>query len=243
MLVGAVLIIGFMVRLLNTSEAPVYPLSGAPVGEGEAPVVVTQPATRVATGSLSAQMPMNQAGERLSVGPAAFPPGAAVVLSAVLPTDEVTTIRIGLSRLADDGTLQSAAAVAVEVDPDANGMARVSTSVGALTAELGPGIYQVRLVWDGRQIGGADVALGLYQPSTVAIFDEPRRVAIAAGSYTGVRMDARGAVVDERPFTLGTASGAPAAAFAYFGATPHVLITEGVWAGYWLPLSDAIAFV
>ena len=240
MLIGGVLVLGVIIRLLNTEPAvPVYPMSGAPVGDGQAPVVVTQPAARVATGSLSLLMPVDQSGEPMQVGPAAFPAGAAVVLSVVLPTNEPSAITVSLARLADDGSLQRAEPIAIDVLPDSDGMARVSTTVATLTSELGAGIYRVGLQWDGERIGGTDVALGLQQPSSVAIFSQPRRVSFAAGKYVGQRMDAKGQPVDTKPYTLGSASSAPAAAYAQFGGVPHALITAGIWAGYWIPLSDS----
>jgi len=244
MLIGAVLVIGVVIRLLNSGAevaAPTAPLSGQPIGNGEAPVVVTQPAVHAPSGSLSLLMPMGSADEPLPVGPAAFPAGASLVLSVVLPTDAATSVVIGLSRMAADGTLQAAQPVSLEVTPDENGAARVSTSVAKLTAELGPGLYRLNLRWDDQSLATTDVALGLGQPNNVAIFDAPRQVTFAAGTYTGVRMDPSGVVTDEKPYRLDSASGAPSIAFGVVNGRPHLLISQGVWGGYWVAITDGVS--
>ncbi len=240
MLIGAVVVIGVVIRLLNTTPVAEHPLSGAPVGTGNGPVVVTDPATKTASGSLSLLLPVDAAGESMAVGPAAFPAGAQVALSVLLPTDQATSVQVGLAQLQPDGTLTAAEPVSVEVEPDVNGAASVRTSVAALTEELGPGIYRVDLRWEGERIGGTDVALGQLQPGNVAIFDEPRAILFAAGTYTGVQVDGNGAVAAEKPYELGKASGASAVAFAMLNGRPHLLISNGVWAGHWMPVSDGM---
>jgi hypothetical protein len=242
MLIGALAVIAVVIRLLNTSSAPASsapPLSGAPVG-GDAPVV-TQPGANTASGSLSLLLPINEAGDTLAVGPAAFPPGASIALSVTLPTDQPTSVDIGLARMGDDGTLEAAQPVAIDVSPDSDGMARVSTTVKALTQELGAGIYRVSLTWQGDRIGGTDVALGQAEPSNVAIFDEPRTVTFEAGNYVGVQVNAKGKVTDRQPHDLGKSSSAPAAAYGMLSGTPHLFITAGLWAGHWIPLTNGVA--
>lgn len=243
MLIGAVAVIAVVIRLLNASDpaAPSPPLSGVPVGNSQPPVVITQPATETARGSLSLLMPVNVGGEPLPMGPAAFPAGSSVALSVLLPTDQPTSIEIALASLQRDGTLQEAAPVSVDVVPDESGAATVSTGVDQLTAELGAGVYRVELRWDGDRIGGADVALGMAQPSNVAIFDEPRGVSFAEGRHVGVRVDASGAVSEEKPVGLPKSSSAPASAYGLLNGRPHVYITAGVWDGYWLQLGDGVA--
>lgn len=237
-LIGAVAVIAVVFRLLNSpAPAPSYPLSGAPIeADGPPP----PPITRAASGSLSVLMPAGVDGVPLDLGPAAFPPEASVILSATLPTTERTTVTIRLARLGSDGTLTQAQPVALSVVPDRQGAARVSTTVSALTEELGPGIYRVGMTWEGDQIGGMDVGLGLLEPSGVAIFDEPRLVEFAAGAFTGRQFDAAGRVSGEKPYTLGRPSGAPAVAYARYDGVPHLLISEGVWAGFWVPMTEGV---
>jgi hypothetical protein len=238
-LIGASLVIAVIIRLLNAAPVVDHPMSGAPVGNGNA-VVVTQSANRPATGSLSLLMPIGSSGDPISVGPAAFPPGSAVVLSVVLPAQDSTQVKVALSRLADDGTLETAEPIYVTVTPDEDGSARVSTTVDALTSQLGAGVYRVDLVWDGQRIGGTDVALGLAQPANVAIFEAPRHALFAAGQHTGIKPNPDGTVGDQKAFKLGKASGAPAAAFARFAGRDHVFISAGIWAGYWVPLDGSV---
>lgn len=238
-LAGALIIIAVTVRLLNSSDAPAHPLSGAPVDtDGTA---VPAPVNRAASGSLSVIVPpAEEGGPALRLGPAAFPPGASVILSAVLPTTEQTFIGLEPSRLADDGSLQRAEPISLTVAPGSEGRARVQTSVAALTEELGPGVYRIRLVWREQTIGQVEAAFGLHQPSGVAIFDEPRQVLFAPGEYTGVIFNRRGRPRDSLDFTLGSGSSASAGAYAYFNGSPYVLIVTGVWAGQWMPLSDGV---
>ncbi len=73
----------------------------------------------------------------------------------------------------------------------------------------------------------------------MAIF-EPRAVVFAAGTYTGVQVDGNGAVTDEKPYELTKASGASAVAFSMLNGTPHLLISNGVWAGHWIPVSEGM---
>lgn len=242
MLIGALVVIGVVIRLLNTSPPPAAtpPLSGVPVGNGEAPVVVTQPPAQAARGSLSLLMPVQNADEPMAVGPGAFPAGSAVVLSVVLPTDQPTSISIGLARMKADGTMQPATPLSVDVQPDENGAATVNADAATLTEELGAGVYHVTFAWDDQQLADMDVALGQSQPANVAIFSESRHVLFAAGSYTGVQLDASGAVTAEKPYRLDDDSGAPAAAFGMVNGQAHLYITKGVWAGYWVAMTEGV---
>ena len=57
--------------------------------------------------------------------------------------------------------------------PGDDGRATVETSVADLLGERAPGIYRIVVRWDGAVIGSQDVALGMSQPSGVAVFTEP----------------------------------------------------------------------
>lgn len=243
MLFGALAVLAVVVRVLNAEEAPAHPLSGAPVEMvgATADLPAPQVGSRAASAAMAPLLPIADGADPLLLGPAAFPPGSSVILSAVLPTSEPTFIGVTLSRLADDGALVDAAPISIRVEPDEDGQVRLATSVDELTHGLGSGIYRVSLTWEDRVIGGADVALGMFQPANVAIFDQPRGVTFAAGEHTGVRRNQLGAVTEEMPFNLSADSGAPAMAYAHFNGRPHVFIVEGVWAGFWMPLSDGVA--
>jgi hypothetical protein len=240
-LLGGALVVAMVIRLLNSGPSPGEtnnPLSGEPVGASDAPVVVVNEPAGAPTGTLSLSVPVG--GTDLDVGPGAFPPDGSVVVSVVLPTSDATTVEIRLRRMQDDGSLQAATPITLDVQPDDAGSASATTTVQALTDELGPGIYRVVLRWDGTRIGGADVALGLYQPTNVAIFNDPRQVSFAAGRYVAVQVNARGKQTDAKAYRLPDPSGAPATAYALLNGEPHLFIAKGVWAGYWMPIGDGV---
>jgi hypothetical protein len=67
-------------------------------------------------------------------------------------------------------------------------------------------------------------------------FNPPRTVSFVAGTHVGHRFSATGAITASKPFTLVTASSAPA---GQSSAIPGQVgtwysITAGVWAGYWV---------
>jgi hypothetical protein len=250
-LLGAVLIVGVAIRFLNAEPATTTsaPLSGARVDGpvvGEAPVVPLQlpaepHAWLHAAGERPAQLLAGSAdGDPLPLGPPAFPAETTVALTVSLPTAEETAIVVSTSRLAADGTLAGGAELELAVAPGADGRATIETGVDALLGERAPGIFRVQVAWDGSVIATQDVTLSMEQPSSVAIFDEPRQVVFLAGEYTGVQFGADGTVSDQKPSRLDANSGAPGAAYARFSGTPHVLIAKGLWAGYWMPLGEGV---
>ncbi|HEX6127526.1 MAG TPA: hypothetical protein VF071_00740 [Candidatus Limnocylindria bacterium] len=249
-LLGALLIVGVTLRVLNAEPAATNePLSGARVEGpvvGEAPAVplqlpdepgawlhaVTERPGEVLAGSAD--------GDPVPLGPPAFPAETTVALTVALPTAEETAVVVSTARLKANGNLAGAADIELAVAPGADGRATIQTGVDALLGERAPGIFRVQVAWDGTVIATQDVALGMDQPSAVAIFDEPRQVVFLAGEYTGVRFNAGGAIIEEHSFRLGADSGAPGAAYARFQGTPHVLIAKGLWAGFWMPLGEGI---
>jgi hypothetical protein len=66
------------------------------------------------------------------------------------------------------------------------------------------------------------------------------RIVIAAGSHVGYRFAASGAVTGSRSHTLGTASGANVNARAIINGRAYWGVTNGIWAGYWLPESSLV---
>lgn len=60
------------------------------------------------------------------------------------------------------------------------------------------------------------------------------RAVLAAGSHTGYRFSG-GAVVATKTATLSRTSGAPVSARQKFGRTTFLLVSDGIWAGYWVP--------
>jgi len=250
MLLGAALIVGLAFRFVSAEDpAPSTGLlSGAPVdgvviGEPAArPALPEEPAAwlHVASADHTAVLAGTAAGDPVPLRPSAYPPGSSIALTAWLPTTDEVTVQVASSRLEADGQVTSAVRLEMPLAPADDGRATVETTVESLLAERAPGIYRVVVRWDGAVIGRQDVALGMVQPSGVAIFAEPRQVVFLAGEYTGVQFDAAGEVINEKAFALGANSGAPGAAYARFGGSPHVLIAEGVWAGFWMPLGEGV---
>lgn len=68
-------------------------------------------------------------------------------------------------------------------------------------------------------------------------------VSFAKGTYTGYRYDSTGTVTASRVYTLAAASGASASAWAVINGRSHLLIANGVWAGYWVPLGTGVTLV
>lgn len=72
-------------------------------------------------------------------------------------------------------------------------------------------------------------------------FTRLRLVSFAAGTHTGYRFNASGAVVAHKSYTLPRASSAHTSAQALIGtATSYLLINDGVWAGYWVPIGAGV---
>jgi hypothetical protein len=249
-LLGALLIVGVALRVLNAEPAAsTGPLSGARVDGpvvGDAPAVSLQlpdePAAwlHAATERPGEVLAGSADRDPVPLGPPAFGVDTAVALTVSLPTAEETVVMVSTSRMKPDGALAKAADMELAVVPGADGRATIETGVDALLGKRAPGIFRVQVTWDGSVIATQDVALGMDQPSAVAIFDEPRQVVFLAGEYTGAQFRADGKVTEEKPFVLGANSGAPGAAYARFSGTPHVLISKGVWAGFWIPLGVGV---
>ena len=68
----------------------------------------------------------------------------------------------------------------------------------------------------------------------------PRLVSFAAGAHTGYRFSATGTVSGSKAYTLAKASAAQATARAVINGSPYLLISNGVWAGYWMPESSRV---
>ena len=71
-------------------------------------------------------------------------------------------------------------------------------------------------------------------------FSSPRPVSFAAGAHTGFAFSTSGGVTGTRTYTLARPSSAAASARAVINGVGYVLITNGVWAGYWLPQSSRV---
>jgi glucose/arabinose dehydrogenase len=72
-------------------------------------------------------------------------------------------------------------------------------------------------------------------------FTRLRVVSFAAGTHTAYKFNASGTVVAHKTSTLARASSAHASAQALIGSsTSYLLIVDGVWAGYWVPIGSGV---
>ena len=65
-------------------------------------------------------------------------------------------------------------------------------------------------------------------------------VSFAAGTYTGVKFDALGAVIASKKATLARSSSASASRRVTVYGAPYLLISNGIWAGYYIRQATGI---
>ena len=242
-LVGAALILTTIVRFLGAEPVPLHPLSGAPV---DGPVEPTLMLPAEASASIQAGVAPTPvlAGvgdfEPAVVGPLPVPRDGSVTVRLSLPTAEETVIGVTAARLRLNGALREGELRTYPVTPGAEGDALVAAPVRELIGGADGGIYRVAVSWDGTVLAEAYLALAADQPTGIAVFDEPRRVRIDAGRHTGVRFDASGTEYKEKTRRTESRTNEPALAFARFDGAAHVLIADGRWARYWMPLGDGV---
>lgn len=93
---------------------------------------------------------------------------------------------------------------------------------------------------------------GLWMPESSrahvkGIFDKtayaaPVRLSFAAGTHTGYRYDTAGTITARKAYTLTRTSGAAATHVAIINGRRHFLVTNGIWAGYWVPDTAGVSF-
>lgn len=241
-LIGAALVLGTVLRLLQADPAPAHPLSGAPV-DGAVAATASLPEEPSATITLSGAPSRILAGvsdvDPARLGPPGVPRGS-LTFRLAFPTDAPSAVTVTSEFLRLSGMLTEAATITFEVTPASDGSATVQAELEELLFRERAGIYRVAVSWEGMTLARTELALGTRQPSGVAVFAEPRRLVLAAGSYTAVRFDARGDVADALEHRFGKRARADAYAFARFGNTPHVLVGSGPLAKHWLPLGDGV---
>ncbi len=81
---------------------------------------------------------------------------------------------------------------------------------------------------------------GSAQVAVTGIFAPVRTVSFAAGTYTGVKFDGLGAVVATKTASLSRASGASANRRITAYGRSYLFITNGIWAGYYMPQSTGV---
>jgi hypothetical protein len=108
-----------------------------------------------------------------------------------------------------------------------------------VTGRTGTWFLVMNGVWAGYWI---QESARVYLPGFVdrQDFSTPRSVSFAAGTHTGVAFNASGGVTGTRTYTLARPSSASATSRAVINGVRYVLISNGVWAGYWLPESTRV---
>ncbi len=172
-----------------------------------------------------------------------FERGDTVAFSAWLgqPAD-VEEVQVALLRLDPSGFAPTGDAQPFPVDPNAlaiNGTMPAS----AVLDGAGPGTYLLDVKFPtGDQIGYAAFQVEVSEPESVDYFvGGAQQVLIAAGSHTGVQLDADGNVTQQKEAPLGHGSSAPSTFRAVFGGQPYLFISEGLWAGFFLPESETVS--
>ena len=72
---------------------------------------------------------------------------------------------------------------------------------------------------------------------------DPRSVAFSSGTHTGYRFDTSGRVTATKTAKLSSSSAASANAQAVINGRRYLYVTNGTWAGYWLPESSSVRLV
>ena len=97
-------------------------------------------------------------------------------------------------------------------------------------------LYISNGIWAGYYIPESALA---YVPGTVGAvtYSPVRYVSFAAGTYLGYRFTSSGALSTTRRATLPRASSAHAGSAAVINGLSYQGIVDGIWAGYWMPVS------
>jgi subtilisin family serine protease len=96
-------------------------------------------------------------------------------------------------------------------------------------------------LWAGYWIAESTAA---YRPGIIdrLSLSPARRIRLGAGSHTGFTFSSTGVRIGSKSATLAAASGADVSAWAIVNGRAHVLVVNGIWAGYWLPEGDVLAY-
>ena len=108
----------------------------------------------------------------------------------------------------------------------------------AIPAHSGPWFLVVAGIWEGYWVRESP---SVYLPGVSAetTFTPARTVSFAAGSYTGYRFDRSGNVTARKAASLARSSGASASKRAIINGRSYLLIVNGIWEGYWIPVSSS----
>ena len=71
-------------------------------------------------------------------------------------------------------------------------------------------------------------------------YSPARTVAFGAGTHTGYRFTTSGQVSATKSYALARSSSASADRWAVINGRAYVLMVNGVWAGYWMPIGTGV---
>jgi hypothetical protein len=121
-----------------------------------------------------------------------------------------------------------------------------ATLRGTLPGQSGNWFYVTAGVWSGYWLREGH-GLGLAgsptdTPGGNLTFIPSVRFNVLAGTHTGYRFDSSGRPTASRTYSLGSNSGASTSALRSLPNQPGqwFYVTNGVWAGYWMPASDVV---
>ncbi|TMB57655.1 MAG: hypothetical protein E6J47_01920 [Chloroflexi bacterium] len=136
--------------------------------------------------------------------------------------------------VAADGRLTSAVTATFSSPSSA------STSQRALLPNLpGRWLYVENGLWAGRWVRESAISYLDGQTELVPYASNPA-ISVQAGTFTGYRFDASGAILGGRTATLAKSSTANVSSRAIINGRPYFAVSNGIWAGYWLPESSLI---
>jgi hypothetical protein len=108
---------------------------------------------------------------------------------------------------------------------------------GTIAGQPGHWLRIVNGMWAGYWVRETSRARILGQVESQAL-PSTTRVAFAPGTFTGYRFATTGSVTAWHTATLTKSSGANTNARAIINGSPYLAITNGIWAGYWIPESS-----
>jgi hypothetical protein len=94
-------------------------------------------------------------------------------------------------------------------------------------------------VWAGYWIRESPQAALKGRTGTIN-WSNPRHFIVRPGTHLGRKFDAAGKVTKSKSYKLSRTSGAQAGRRAIINGQRHLLVEDGIWAGYWLPESSVI---
>jgi len=109
----------------------------------------------------------------------------------------------------------------------------------AIPGHSGAWFYVVNGVWGGYWVQESPTA---YLPgvSELVMYSPQRSIGFAAGTYRGYRFTSSWQVASTKLYTLAASSTAAADRWAVINGRAYVLMVNGVWAGYWMPVGSGV---